>query len=178
MEHLLVDCNSVSGNWICEQEVRTDDKGTYYAWLVSGTFVKLVLTTVTFGCKVHSGVIIPALDAGALFGWMVGQMVLGVSPGIFAMVASVTFLAGVSRMMASLAVIVSELTGEVNFIPPFSSLVDTAPLSVPVNAPLKYAVEVLSKLEVRHVVVVDEDTRAMMGVVVKKRLLSFFDALR
>lgn len=319
MEHLLVDCNSVSENWICEQEDKTEGRGPYYAWLVSGTLVKLVLTTITFGCKVPSGVIIPALDAGALFGRMVGQVIPDVSPGIFAMVGSAAFLAGVSRMTVSLVVIMFELTGEVNFIPPFmvailtakwvadtisadgvydlsqhlmghpfldgdqvlatvralrdaegaasvevlvppretmervtleagpharvltsllrvklhglrergltdgglvivngrgicqgylaeeevepalrkldaleaestrevdlldgefSTLVDPAPLSVPVNAPLEYAVEIFARLGVRHVVVVDEETAAMVGVVVKKRLLSFFDALR
>ncbi len=125
MERLLVDCNNVEEDWICEQEA-LDNKGTYYAWLISGTLVKLVLTTVTFGCKVPSGIIIPSLDAGALFGRMVGQVVPGISPGIFAMVGSAAFLAGVSRMTVSLAVIMFELTGEVNFIPPFMIAILTA----------------------------------------------------
>ncbi|KOS22872.1 H(+)/Cl(-) exchange transporter 4 [Escovopsis weberi] len=119
MQRLLVDCNNVEEDWICRQEAKLSGKGPYYAWLVSGTFVKLLLTIITFGCKVPSGVIIPALDAGALFGRMVGQLVPGISPGIFAMVGSAAFLAGVSRMTVSLAVIMFELTGEVNFIPPF-----------------------------------------------------------
>ncbi|KHN97304.1 Chloride channel, voltage gated [Metarhizium album ARSEF 1941] len=126
MERLLVDCNDIKEDWICVQEAKTEGKGLYYAWLISGTFIKLTLTIITFGCKVPSGIIIPALDAGALFGRMVGQLVPDISPGIFAMVGSAAFLAGVSRMTVSLAVIMFELTGEVNFIPPFMAAILTA----------------------------------------------------
>ncbi|KAF4335130.1 CLC chloride channel [Fusarium beomiforme] len=126
MQRLLVDCNHVEEDWICQQEAKVTGKGGYYAWLVSGTFVKLLLTTITFGCKVPSGIIIPAMDAGALFGRMIGQLIPDISPGIFAMVGSAAFLAGVSRMTVSLAVIMFELTGEVNFIPPFVIAILTA----------------------------------------------------
>ncbi|KAK3326753.1 putative chloride channel protein [Apodospora peruviana] len=127
MEELLVDCNKPEHqSWLCQQEAKTDGKGEYYAWLISGTFVKLLLTIITFGCKVPSGIIIPALDAGALFGRMIGQLIDSISPGIFAMVGAAAFLAGVSRMTVSLAVIMFELTGEVNFIPPFMIAILTA----------------------------------------------------
>ncbi|CZT00144.1 uncharacterized protein RAG0_08296 [Rhynchosporium agropyri] len=108
--------------------VRRDDEdlqrgpeawGTPYSWLVHGTIVKLVLAIVTFGCKVPLGIIIPALDAGALFGRLIGQIILNDSSGMFAMVGAAAFLAGVSRMTVSLAVIMFELTGEVDYIPPF-----------------------------------------------------------
>jgi len=125
MSELLVDCHSADESWICEQEA-SEGNTTYYAWLVSGTFVKLLLTVITFGCKVPSGIIIPSLDAGALFGRMVGQLIDSISPGIFAMVGAAAFLAGVSRMTVSLAVIMFELTGEVNFIPPFMVAILTA----------------------------------------------------
>ncbi|OIW23516.1 hypothetical protein CONLIGDRAFT_657732 [Coniochaeta ligniaria NRRL 30616] len=125
MEELLVDCNGPSTAYVCLQEAK-EDKTSYYVFLISGTFVKLLLTIITFGCKVPSGIIIPALDAGALFGRMVGQLVPNISPGIFAMVGSAAFLAGVSRMTVSLAVIMFELTGEVNFIPPFMIAILTA----------------------------------------------------
>ena len=49
---------------------------------------------------------------------------------------------------------------------------------MPLNAPLEYTVEMFGKLGVRHVVVVDGDTAEVVGVVVKKRLQGFFDALR
>lgn len=124
MEELLVDCKHAPDlfrSYVCQQEALAD-KSAYYAWLITGILVKLLLTIITFGCKVPSGIIIPALDAGALFGRMVGQapfLFESISPGIFAMVGAAAFLAGVSRMTVSLAVIMFELTGEVNFIPPF-----------------------------------------------------------
>ncbi|POS72600.1 hypothetical protein DHEL01_v209003 [Diaporthe helianthi] len=124
MAELLVDCNEpedVNMSYICKMEA-LEDKSEYYMWLGTGALVKLLLTIITFGCKVPSGIIIPALDAGALFGRMVGQapfLFHSISPGIFAMIGAAAFLAGVSRMTVSLAVIMFELTGEVNFIPPF-----------------------------------------------------------
>lgn len=72
--------------------------------------------------KVPSGVIIPALDAGALFGRLIGYILPytpnDVSPGIFALVGAAAFLAGVSRMTISLAVIMFELTGELSYVVP------------------------------------------------------------
>ncbi|KAF5672053.1 chloride channel protein [Fusarium heterosporum] len=126
VQRLLVDCTEPRQDWICQQEAKLEGKDTYYAWLISGTFVKLFLTTITFGCKVPSGIIIPAMDAGALFGRLIGQLIPNISPGIFAMVGAAAFLAGVSRMTLSLAVIMFELTGEVNFIPPFIIAILTA----------------------------------------------------
>jgi chloride channel 3/4/5 len=117
---LLVDCKSESSaeSWVCQNEARTDGSWGYVGWLIYGTLAKLVLTIITFGIKVPSGVIIPALDAGALFGRLLGQYVGGISPGIFAMVGAAAFLAGVSRMTLSLCVIMFELTGELDYVLP------------------------------------------------------------
>jgi chloride channel 3/4/5 len=110
IKNLLVDCGDDSSrhSWVCVHENETS-KATnwkYICWLTYGTLAKLILTTITFGIKVPSGVIIPALDAGAFFGRLVGQAIGSISPGIFAMVGAAAFLAGVSRMTISLAVIV------------------------------------------------------------------------
>ena len=78
--------------------------------------MKLLLTIVTSGCKVPSGVVIPALDAGALFGRLLGQLIPSISPGIFAMVGT-AFLT-VSRMTLSLCVIMFELTGALRYVVP------------------------------------------------------------
>lgn len=93
IKNLLHDCRRSTNSWICQQEAN-GSSSKYIGWLVYGTLVKLVLTTVTFGCKVPSGIIIPALDAGAIFGRLVGQWVTTISPGIFAMVGAAAFLAG------------------------------------------------------------------------------------
>lgn len=117
IKELLVDCGGTSsGSWVCHQEARGNI--AYIGWLVYGTLVKLFLTIITFGVKVPSGIIIPSLDAGAFFGRLVGQLVTSISPGIFAMVGSAAFLAGVCRMTISLCVIMFELTGELEYIVP------------------------------------------------------------
>ena len=116
---VLQDCNheSSAASWLCQQEAMPS-RPKYIGWLVYGTVVKLILTIITFGCKVPSGVIIPALDAGAFFGRLIGQVIPNISPGIFAMVGAAAFLAGVSRMTISLCVIMFELTGELEYIVP------------------------------------------------------------
>lgn len=119
MKNLLVDCRGASSDsWVCEKEGSKSERLGYIGWLVYGTLAKLVLTIITFGCKVPSGIIIPALDGGAFFGRLIGQFVPDISPGIFAMVGAAAFLAGVSRMTISLAVIMFELTGELEYIVP------------------------------------------------------------
>jgi len=50
IKNLLRDCGHKGGGWICEQE-RQADKSTYYAWLIYGTVVKIVLTIVTVGSR-------------------------------------------------------------------------------------------------------------------------------
>lgn len=118
IKNLLVDCSGASGkSWVCAKE-ESGGGVAYIGWLIHGTLVKLLLTIITFGCKVPSGIIIPALDGGAFFGRLVGQVIPGISPGIFAMVGAAAFLAGVSRMTISLAVIMFELTGELEYIVP------------------------------------------------------------
>ena len=117
IRYLLQDCRSNTETWICQNEAKGSPP-KYIGWLVYGTLAKLVLTIITFGCKVPSGIIIPALDAGAFFGRLIGQWITDISPGIFAMVGAAAFLAGVSRMTISLCVIMFELTGELEYIVP------------------------------------------------------------
>ncbi|EXJ68252.1 uncharacterized protein A1O5_08867 [Cladophialophora psammophila CBS 110553] len=122
IKNLLVDCGEGSRtDYVCVQEGHASPSPKYLGWLTYGTLVKLALTVITFGIKVPSGIIIPALDGGAFFGRLVGQLPFlaqSISPGIFAMVGAGSFLAGVSRMTISLAVIMFELTGELEFVVP------------------------------------------------------------
>jgi chloride channel 3/4/5 len=120
IKNLLVDCNNNASkrSWVCLSESKDTTNWPYIGYLIYGTLTKLVLTIITFGIKVPSGVIIPALDAGALFGRLVGQLIPSISPGIFAMVGAAAFLAGVSRMTISLAVIMFELTGQLSYVVP------------------------------------------------------------
>ncbi|KAI9843341.1 MAG: hypothetical protein M1837_006467 [Sclerophora amabilis] len=93
IKQLLVDCKNPGDSWICQKESAEHSWG-YTGWLAYGVVVKLLLTIISFGCKVPSGIIIPALDAGSLFGRLIGQWITTISPGIFAMVGAASFLAG------------------------------------------------------------------------------------
>jgi len=114
-KNFLQDCRRESGSWICKNEAM-ESSPRYMGWLVYGTLVKLILTIITFGCKVPSGIIIPALDGGAFFGRLIGQWITSISPGISAMVGAAAFLAGVSRTTISLCVIMLELTDELEYV--------------------------------------------------------------
>jgi chloride channel 3/4/5 len=118
IKEMLVDCKKIQNSYTCQNETGDETRWAYIGWLVYGILAKLVLTIITFGIKVPSGIIIPALDGGAFFGRLLGQAVGGVSPGIFAMVGAAAFLAGVSRMTLSLAVVMFELTGELEYVLP------------------------------------------------------------
>ena len=81
-----------------------------------------------------SGIIIPALDAGALYGQLLGALLTywtgkGVfAPGVLAMIGAAAFLGRVSRMtgihlsshadLVSLTIIMFELTGELDYMVP------------------------------------------------------------
>jgi chloride channel 3/4/5 len=112
IKNLLVNCSDTKDTWVCRNEHRDDGRWDYIAWLAYGTLVQLASTTITFGLKVPSGIIIPALVGGALFGRLVGQWVTTISPGIFAMVGAAAFLAGVTRMTISLCVIMFEVKAQ------------------------------------------------------------------
>jgi chloride channel 3/4/5 len=56
--------------------------------------------------------------------------------------------------------------------------VDRTPLSVCAKAPLEYAVEMFSKLGLRYLCVTEEGTGALVGVVIKKRLVGYLEHLR
>lgn len=96
-----------------------DSEREVEAWtLASGTLIKLFLTTITFGIKVPSGIIIPSLDAGAMFGRLIALALNSPRPGAFAIVGAAAFLGGVSRMTISLCVIMIELTGSLEYAVP------------------------------------------------------------
>jgi chloride channel 3/4/5 len=119
---LLMDCDTTtSTSYICASESHPTPTPSYLLHLLHGSLTKLFLTTLTFGIRVPSGIIIPSLSAGAFTGRLLGQIPFlssSLSPGIPAMVGAGAFLAGVSRMTISLAVIMFELTGSLEYTVP------------------------------------------------------------
>lgn len=59
-----------------------------------------------------------------------------------------------------------------------SEFIDRSPLTVTAQAPVEYAVEIFGKLGIRYLVVVEEETARVIGLVIKKRLVSYLDGLR
>ena len=115
----------------------------YYAILLLflAILFKLTTTILTFGSKIPTGLFIPTMYIGACTGRIVGILVeqtiislqgnafgeficprdsgyACVTPGLYAIVGSAAFLAGVNRMTVTLAVIMIELTGGLTYIIP------------------------------------------------------------
>lgn len=131
IKNLLINCSdrSSKATYVCIHERNDTPTPQYLAWLLHGSLTKLLLTILTFGIKVPSGIIIPALDAGAFTGRLLGHLPFlstTINPGILAMVSAGAFLAGVSRMTISLAVIMFELTGSLEYTVPSMLAIMTA----------------------------------------------------
>lgn len=59
-----------------------------------------------------------------------------------------------------------------------SSFVDRTPVSVCAKAPMEYAAEMFGKLGLRHLMVTEEGTGKLVGVIIKKRLVAYLDDLK
>lgn len=58
-----------------------------------------------------------------------------------------------------------------------SSFVDRTPLSICEAAPMEYAVELFGKLGLRHLMITEEGTGKLRGVIIKKRLVAYLESL-
>ncbi|KAK9474544.1 chloride channel [Dipodascopsis tothii] len=113
------------------------------ASLAAALCIKFTLTALTAGAKVPAGVYVPSMVSGALFGRIVGLAVQwlqysaphlflfsacgpDVDPrectiaGVYAIVGAGAFMAGITRMTVTLAVILFELTGSLDHVLPIS----------------------------------------------------------
>ncbi|SPN98390.1 related to CLC chloride channel protein [Cephalotrichum gorgonifer] len=109
----------------------------FMAFLVKG-----FLTTITFGIKVPAGIYMPSMVVGGLMGRLIGHMVQWVvfrfphwwvfaecasskagtciQPGVYGLIAAGSTMCGVTRLSVTLAVILFELTGSLDYVLPFS----------------------------------------------------------
>ncbi|KAI1176339.1 chloride channel [Nemania sp. FL0916] len=110
--------------------------------LVAAFVIKGFLTTITFGIKVPAGIYVPSMVVGGLMGRIVGHLVQWtvlrfphwsiwgtcplvqqascVQPGVYALIAAGSTMCGVTRLSVTLAVILFELTGSLDYVLPFS----------------------------------------------------------
>jgi chloride channel 3/4/5 len=131
---LFADCKYDSTSPLCIDR-------TFAIWPIisaigGALIIKAILTIITFGVVLPAGIFIPSLAIGACFGRIVGVVLeyceyhyslpifdnCGTEPcvvaGIYAMVGAAATLAGVTRTTVSLAVIMFELTGTLNYVVP------------------------------------------------------------
>ncbi|KAI1133051.1 chloride channel protein 3 [Nemania abortiva] len=112
------------------------------AMLLAAFVIKGFLTTITFGIKVPAGIYVPSMVVGGLMGRIVGHLVQWVvlrfphwtifgtcalvqestcvQPGVYALIAAGSTMCGVTRLSVTLAVILFELTGSLDYVLPFS----------------------------------------------------------
>ncbi|KAK3504921.1 chloride channel [Neurospora crassa] len=108
-----------------------------WAFLIKG-----LLTIITFGIKVPAGIYVPSMVVGGLMGRLIGHMVQWlvlafpdtamfsscnkvssvscIQPGVYGLIAAGSTMCGVTRLSVTLAVILFELTGSLDYVLPFS----------------------------------------------------------
>lgn len=110
--------------------------------LLVALLIKGFLTIITFGIKVPAGIYVPSMVVGGLMGRIVGHAVQWVvlrfptwgiwgtcpvfakatcvQPGVYGLIAAGSTMCGVTRLSVTLAVILFELTGSLDYVLPFS----------------------------------------------------------
>ncbi|KAF9433438.1 hypothetical protein BGZ76_009468 [Entomortierella beljakovae] len=111
--------------------------------LLTASGVKGILTILTFGLAIPTGIFMPSMVIGALFGRALGMVVQAwqinhpgswifasclpdvpcVTPGSYAMVGAAASMGGVTRMTVSLVIIMFELTGALTYVLPIMIVV-------------------------------------------------------
>lgn len=105
----------------------------------------LIIWVVYCSIKLPAGIFVPSLAAGAAFGRIVGVSLQHlahrfphwsflppedhISPGVYALIGAAATLAGVTRTTVSLAVIVVELTGTLDYVVPVAIAILAAKVS-------------------------------------------------
>ncbi|KAI3344026.1 chloride channel [Ustulina deusta] len=119
-----------------------DDIPGVIALLLAAFVIKGFLTIITFGIKLPAGIYVPSMVVGGLMGRIIGHLVQWVvlrfphwaiwgscpllqestcvQPGVYALIAAGSTMCGVTRLSVTLAVILFELTGSLDYVLPFS----------------------------------------------------------
>lgn len=137
--YLFAECATIGSNDIfglCR--VTTAGTVSMVVLLIAAAGLGFLLASMTFGLQIPAGIILPSLAIGALYGRALGVVVElihkhrsdsvlfaacepdvpCVTPGTYAIVGAASALAGVTRMTASIVVIMFELTGALTYVLP------------------------------------------------------------
>ncbi|KAK3692497.1 chloride channel [Podospora appendiculata] len=126
---------------LCPETV--DDIPPIILSLLTAFLIKGFLTIITFGIKVPAGIYVPSMVVGGLMGRLIGHLVQWIvltyphwrifgtcaaqvpnvsciQPGVYGLIAAGSTMCGVTRLSVTLAVILFELTGSLDYVLPFS----------------------------------------------------------
>uniref|UniRef100_A0A3Q0R7Y6 Chloride channel protein n=1 Tax=Amphilophus citrinellus TaxID=61819 RepID=A0A3Q0R7Y6_AMPCI len=160
ISELFNDCSMLDSSQLCsyKQQANMSEPGVDNSlagpglhtalWQLALALVfKMMITVITFGMKVPSGLFIPSMAVGAIAGRLLGigmeqlahhnrdsVIFKGwcsaeaecIMPGLYAMVGAAACLGGVTRMTVSLVVIMFELTGGLEYIVPLMAATMTS----------------------------------------------------
>ncbi|KAL2140763.1 hypothetical protein VTI28DRAFT_3277 [Corynascus sepedonium] len=132
--------NNLEDLGLCPEKI--DDIPPILLNLFTAFLIKGVLTIITFGIKLPAGIYVPSMVVGGLMGRLVGHVVQWVvmatpdwgvwgtcgkmpnatciQPGVYGLIAAGSTMCGVTRLSVTLAVILFELTGSLDYVLPFS----------------------------------------------------------
>ncbi|KAI5290767.1 hypothetical protein KEM54_000524 [Ascosphaera aggregata] len=120
-----------------------EDIGRLIRQLSIAFAIKSFLTIITFGIKLPAGIYVPSMVVGGLMGRIIGHMAqylfiafpehplfgscaskrgvaFCINPGVYALIAAGSTMCGVTRLTITLAIILFELTGNLDYVLPFS----------------------------------------------------------
>lgn len=125
---------------LCPKSI--DDIPPILLHLLLALLIKGFLTVITFGIKVPAGIYVPSMVVGGLIGRILGHLVQWsvlrfpdwaiwgtcafrsdgtcIQPGVYGLIAAGATMCGVTRLSVTLAVILFELTGSLDYVLPFS----------------------------------------------------------
>lgn len=131
--------NNLENLGLCPE--KSDDIPPILLNLLTAFLIKGFLTIITFGIKVPAGIYVPSMVVGGLMGRFVGHVVQWavmatpewtvwgdcsktgatcIQPGVYGLIAAGSTMCGVTRLSVTLAVILFELTGSLDYVLPFS----------------------------------------------------------
>ncbi|KAF4460727.1 chloride channel other eukaryote [Fusarium albosuccineum] len=142
--NLASPCQGSEVDWeeqtLCPKSI--DDIPPILLHLFVALLIKGFLTVITFGIKVPAGIYVPSMVVGGLMGRIVGHLVQWtvlkfpdwglwgdcafssdgtcIQPGVYGLIAAGATMCGVTRLSVTLAVILFELTGSLDYVLPFS----------------------------------------------------------
>ncbi|GMM32811.1 Gef1 protein [Saccharomycopsis crataegensis] len=135
MEILFHECGVGFEHRLCNID---GHKLKIFSSLLFATGFRMILTIISYGCKVPCGIFVPSMAAGATFGRAVGIVVENfrnrnpdgilfsacssdkqcITPGTYAFLGAAAALSGITDLTVTVVVIMFELTGALRYILP------------------------------------------------------------